>query len=154
MAYGDSRNIANWFIRRAKRDGGRTLTNMQLQKLVYFAHGWQLALHKHPLVREEVEAWEFGPVIPELYRSLMRWGADPVRQEIPGAPPEVLEPDAENVLEQIYEAYAHYPASVLSALTHRSGTPWAKVFNPGKRGLVINNDIIADHFGELATKLD
>jgi uncharacterized phage-associated protein len=124
---------------------------MQLQKLVYFAHGWAMALHKDALLKDEVQAWEFGPVIPNLYRSLAIWGAQPVSLPLVDAPNEPLEPYEEEVLEQVYEAYAQYPAATLSALTHKHGTPWEKVFEPGKRGLVIDNNLIADHFSELAS---
>src|SRR3954466_1395085 len=143
MPYVDSRAIANWFIKRARRDGGRALSNMQLQKLVYFAHGWNMALHRHPLIRDEVQAWEFGPVIPTLYRALAPWGPDPVTQPI-DAPRENLEPNERDVLEQVYAAYADYPASTLSSLTHRRGTPWERVFEPGRRGVVIPDNVIAD----------
>jgi uncharacterized phage-associated protein len=54
--------IANEFIKVAKRNGV-LLTPMKLQKLVYFAHGWYLALLGKPLINEPVEAWKFGPVI-------------------------------------------------------------------------------------------
>lgn len=152
MPYADSRAVANWFIRRAEQDGGRALSNMQLQKLVYFAHGWGMALHHHPLIRDEVQAWEFGPVIPPLYRALAKWGADPVVKSIADIP-EDFQPYEEDVLDQVYSAYATYPASTLSSLTHREGTPWAKTFEPGKRGVVIDNNLIADHFSELASRL-
>lgn len=153
MPYVDSRAIANWFINRASRDRGRALSNMQLQKLVYFAHGWNMALHRHPLIKDEVQAWEFGPVIPPLYRALAKWGPDPVTDLIEGVPADRLEPYEEDVLERVYEAYAGYPASTLSSLTHKPGTPWETVFEPGQRGLPISNDLIADHFSGLAGKL-
>ena len=152
MGHADSRVIANWFIRRARGDHGRALTPMQLQKLVYFAHGWAMALHRDPLIRDEVQAWEFGPVIPSLYRALAQWGADPVTDEIEAAPDQELMPYEEEVLEEVYTAYAGYPAATLSALTHRRGTPWEKTFEPGSRGRVIENDLIAEHFSDLATR--
>lgn len=126
---------------------------MHLQKLVYFAHGWHLALKNQPLIEDEIQAWEFGPVIPNLYRALAQWGAQSVDDTI-DAPTEKILPESEEVLEQVFSAYAKYSAATLSALTHKAGTPWQKVFEPGKRGLVIDNNIIADHFSELADRLD
>lgn len=152
MSHLDSRNIANWFIRRARRDKGRSLTNMQLQKLVYFAHGWAMALHRHPLVRDPIQAWEFGPVIPPLYKSLAKWGPNPVTSPIEGTPEEEIPPYQEEVLEQVYTAYAKYPASVLSSLTHAKGTPWERAFEPGSRGTIIDNNLIADYFSDLAAR--
>lgn len=54
--------IANHFIMRRWRDGVH-VSPMKLQKLVYFAPGWYLALFNKPLIDERVEAWKFGPVI-------------------------------------------------------------------------------------------
>ena len=73
--------IANQFIERAKRDGV-VLTNMQLQKLVYIAHAWALALDQG-LIYEPVEAWLWGPVIPSLFHNLGRYGAGEVTSPIP-----------------------------------------------------------------------
>ena len=50
--------VANYFIDKAKADGV-PLTHMKLQKLIYFAHGWHLALYGEPLIDEEIQAWEF-----------------------------------------------------------------------------------------------
>lgn len=150
MPYVDSRAVANWFIRRAKQDR-RALSNMQLQKLVYFAHGWTMALHRHPLIKDEVQAWEFGPVIPPLYRALARFGADPVTESLE-IHAEDFQAFEEEVLEQVYQGYGSYPASTLSALTHQRGSPWEKTFEPGARGKPISNDMIADYFSELASQ--
>ena len=44
-------------------------TVMHVLKLVYLAHGWMLGLHKRPLIKEQVEAWLYGPVILVLYQK-------------------------------------------------------------------------------------
>ncbi|HQS97664.1 MAG TPA: DUF4065 domain-containing protein, partial [Novosphingobium sp.] len=56
--------IANEFLRKA---GAVGLTQMQLQKLVYFSHGWALGLTEQPLTTDGPEAWAYGPVYPDLY---------------------------------------------------------------------------------------
>jgi uncharacterized phage-associated protein len=144
----DSKVIADWFVRRAKRDG-RTLTNMQLQKLVYFAHGWSLALLHGPLVTSRVEAWEWGPVLPDLYRDLARWGAGPVEGPLL-AFDEPLESEEEELLEAVYQAYGTRTAAQLSALTHAKGTPWAVNYRSGVRGIRIPNGDMESYFGERA----
>ncbi len=57
-----ARQVANWFIERAAQEG-EYLTQLKLQKLVYMAHGWNLALLGKPLISENIEAWKWGPVI-------------------------------------------------------------------------------------------
>ena len=74
MPYHSSLAIANEFLRRAK-DDGRELTQMHLQKLVYLAHGWCLAVTGKPLIEEKIQAWDYGPVIKPLYDALKSYGS-------------------------------------------------------------------------------
>jgi uncharacterized phage-associated protein len=152
MSHHDSRVIADWFIKRAAKDG-RSLTNMQLQKLVYFAHGWSLALLGKPLVSDQVEAWEFGPVMPDLYRSLARWGSGPVGESTHTRVKAGLGAEEDELLEEVYNGYGHRSAYQLSSLTHLVGSPWEKTFSPNERGKIIPNDLIAEYFGERAGAL-
>ena len=156
--------IANEFVRLAAGEG-RALTQMQLQKLVYIAHGWNLAINGEPLTVDEPEAWEYGPVYKELRRSLRSYGRDQVTREInnceyvPGAFED--EPDraalaalsdAERaVIARVYRDYGKFHAFQLSALTHRAGTPWTKVYAGGSGKFDgIPAHMIREHFVELA----
>lgn len=76
MSY-DPRAIANRFLVVAK-SCGQELTPMKIQKLVYYAHGWHLAIKATSLIDEQVEAWPFGPVIPSLYHAFRHFGRLPV----------------------------------------------------------------------------
>ena len=73
--------IANTFWDIA-RSAGRSVDPMKIQKLVYFAHGWHLGLEKGPLSSEHAEAWRWGPVFPDLYHSVKKWGRDPIDEPI------------------------------------------------------------------------
>jgi uncharacterized phage-associated protein len=52
---------------------------MQVLKLVYYCHAWMLGVYSRPLVRQPIEAWRYGPVVRELYRSIREYGGDPIR---------------------------------------------------------------------------
>src|SRR5260370_3705804 len=71
---------ANEFLELAKKDG-QQLTQMQFQNLVYFAYGWYLAITGQRLIDERVEAWQWGPVIPSIYKEFKRFGSSPVTEQ-------------------------------------------------------------------------
>ncbi len=146
----DSRTVANRFITLANAKGD-ALTPMQILKLVYMAHGWMLGLMGRPLIREEVEAWQYGPVIPELYRAMRHHKSQPVKQLIGGAEG-ALDADETHIVDQVYQIYGQRTGPALSRLTHQADSPWAKVYRPGSFGLEIPNDIIEDHYAMLAKR--
>jgi uncharacterized phage-associated protein len=148
-----ARAVANSFLRITK-DLGKPLTNMQLQKLVYFAHGWHLALSGKPLLTDAVKAWDFGPVIPPLYNRLKQYGNGVVTDFIKRRDPEtgeiqvVEEEETEFVrklLRRVWEVYGHMSGSQMSYLSHQPGTPWEITWNKQKY-VVIPNDLIKVHF--------
>ena len=57
---------------------GLTSCNLKLQKLVYYAQAWHLALRDVPLFEEDFEAWVHGPVIPALYQEYKKFGWRPI----------------------------------------------------------------------------
>ncbi len=146
--------VANYFIE--KSQGG--LTHMQLQKLVYIAHGYALASGQ-PLIENPIEAWEYGPVIPALYHKLKHWGsgtvADVVRDPLPGgreSVPRVAEHDQlRPILDKVYETYGKLTAFQLSTITHRPDTPWSRVAAGGalRAGPRIPDAFIAEHYKKL-----
>ncbi len=154
-----ARSIANSFLKIAEQSG-KNLTNMQLQKLVYFAHGWHLALTGEPLLTDAVKAWNFGPVIPPLYNSLKMFGNGIVTEPIKRRNPEtgevsvVEEKESEYVqrlLKRVWEAYGHMNGSQMSYLTHQPGTPWDITWREEKFS-VIPNELIKENFLSLKTK--
>ena len=128
MAY-DARTIANEFLKIANQSG-RKLTNMQLQKLVYIAHGYSLAILHKPLVRQKVEAWRYGPVIPVLYEALRQYGSGYVTEAINFLPNEKLSETDHTLMVTVSNAYSRFSGTQLATMTHRENTPWHEVYNP------------------------
>lgn len=152
--------VANWFLERQPVD------QMKLHKLVYFAHGWRLGLFGEELIDEEIEAWDYGPVVPSLYHEFKHFGSRPITQRAT-----VLEGDATSLcivtpqinaddgqtqalLARVYEVYGHRSGPELSALTHLPGSPWRQIRdkNPNIRGAGIPNDVIRAYFQEQARR--
>jgi len=140
--------VADEFLKIAKRSG-QALTPMQLMKLVYIAHGWALAVLGRDLFSNRIEAWKYGPVIPDLYQATKQFG----RNEIPLA---LIDEFAESgidaptnaFLEDVFSKYGHLSAIDLSNLTHQSGTPWDQKYEPWARGIEIPDHLIAQHYVE------
>lgn len=139
MAY-DSRSVANEFLRLAN-NAGRTLTNMQVQKLVYIAHGYSLAILNKPLIDDRVEAWRYGPVIRPLYDSLRQYGAGVVSEPIKDAPKESTSETDRALIARVLNAYGRYSGNQLSTITHREDGPWREIYQPNA---FFNNDTIPD----------
>ena len=142
MAY-DARIIANWFVTRAQRDG-KVLSIMSLLKLIYFAHGWNLEMRKAPLISNGIQAWQYGPVIPEVYRAFRSQGID-VRQPLASNAATVM-PGDEILLEQIYAIYGVMSPFQLSDLTHEDGGPWHIATQLRGWYAPIPDDLIRAHF--------
>lgn len=161
-----SAEIANEFIRRAKVDG-RALTQMQLQKLVYIAHAWNLAINRASLTQDNPQAWEYGPVYRELWSALRKYGRNEVTREILQSEylPGIFEPETPDkpatailterevrVIDRVYKDYSKFDAFKLSALTHVDGTPWAKIYAGGEgKNQEIKPELIKEYFVDLAS---
>ena len=97
-----------------------------------------------PLVQNRIEAWQYGPVIPDVYRKFRPQGASPSR--IDPAFPAVNNTDDVDFLEQIYNIYGQMSPFRLSELTHQSGGPWEAVLKWGGSRAEIPDDLIKSHY--------
>lgn len=147
----DSRIVANKFLEIAHACGA-TLTPMQLLKLTYIAHGWMLGLHGTPLVDDEVQAWQYGPVIPKLYNSIKGYRGNPVSAQISRANGDELSDNEKSVVQQTFDIYGDLSGPALSRITHAEKTPWALTYQKHQFGLVIPQDLIQDHYTTLASR--
>lgn len=164
MAY-SAKAIANGFLKLA-REQGCTIDPMKLQKLLYYAHAWNLALYDDPLIDEVVEAWPYGPVFASIYHEFKEFGSTTISRNAlefddtrrgfdePEIPPD--DADAMALLGKVWEAYGHRSAITLSNMTHISGAPWdiTRQTMPGLRNAPISNDLIRQYFAGLAANDD
>lgn len=113
---------------------------MKLQKLIYFAHGWHLALYNEPLVTEPIYAWKFGPVIPSVYHEFKRFGYRPITEtdwddEEDGLGLPIIPPDDRRTIElltRVWDVYRRFTAVQLSNMTHAPDTPWRVTWDRGE----------------------
>ncbi|WP_309665567.1 type II toxin-antitoxin system antitoxin SocA domain-containing protein [Tabrizicola sp.] len=143
MTY-DARQVANWFVTRAQRDG-RVLSIMSLLKLTYISHGWHLEMRDTPLFPNRIEAWQHGPVIPDVYHDFRRQGID-VTSVSSAVPTPELDQWTAGLLEQIYANYGNLTPFRLSDLTHVHGGPWDLARQTGGWYAPIPDDMIRQHY--------
>lgn len=165
---GWSPEIANEFIR-IGRQRGHAFNQMQLQKLVYIAHGWTLAHSGQPLTGDRPEAWSFGPVYRRLSDALARYGTAPVLPEIRTGEFEPcsdiharteaaradLIPFEMDTIAMVYQDYGRLDSCHLSLITQTVGTPWARVFADGAGEFKdIPHDLVRAQFVEFAEEAE
>src|SRR3569832_616029 len=121
----DCLNVTRYFIVRAYEDGIEAeMTNMKVQKLLYYAQSLYLALYDKPLFDEEIQAWRYGPVYPPAYKFYSDFEANQL--PIPSKDSLLEIPDEKReFLEEIWGYFGGYHAYRLSDMTHLE-FPWKK----------------------------
>lgn len=153
MAY-NTKAVANYLLELAQMRK-LELSPMKLQKLIYFAHGWHLALSNgSPLIAEPIEAWQYGPVVESIYHEFKNFGDTPIQRfaeeldmrEFKKITPILSDADKRNLsvfLNSILDIYGPLSAIQLSNMTHESDTPWAETWAQ-MGGMRTNQDIDDD----------
>lgn len=130
-------------------------------KMVVISHGRTLAALSKPLIRDRIEAWRHGPVIPVLYHELKIWGNAPVPElhycgTVPGVTDaadserhsffESVLSDAERfIIDGVVEEYGAWSFDDLRRLCHEPGSPWDTHYN-GKFGTEIPDSTIRSYY--------
>jgi uncharacterized phage-associated protein len=123
-----SLDVAQYFLAKALEDG-ELVSQLKMQKLVYYAYVWTLVRNGAALFEEPIEAWANGPVVPQLYEALRSYGSSPIDEKflegiesydelVKKFDPEVLE-----TLDEVYENYMTKTAFELVVMTHEE-EPW------------------------------
>ena len=156
--------VANAFIEKANERGIHDLSPMKLQKLVFFAHSWMLALSGVPLIKECVKAWKYGPVIDSVYHEFKSYGSRNITSlgtEFEGLDsddvfdmkytiPKIPKSDAHAIaiIDAILDTYGSRSATSLSNLTHEPGSAWAITRSKHRDGeireFIIPDDVIKE----------
>lgn len=150
--------IANYMLDRGEEDGV-PITHLKLQKLVYIAYGWALAALNVELFSERIEAWRYGPVVPDLWHEFKSYRAGPIgdgrsfdydwgRDRLIFHKVPLRAKGVRRLLRAVWKEYSSYTASRLVVRTHRDGAPWDTTIR--KHGLHsrtrIDTDLIREHF--------
>jgi uncharacterized phage-associated protein len=117
--------------------------NLKLQKLLYYSQAVYLVLHdREPLFFEEIEAWDYGPVVPLVYREYKSYGFEiipPVEEQ------SSLNLDQIRAVDMALSCFGIMSGPALINQTHGE-PPWKDVYRPGRPSSVISNDSIYEFF--------
>lgn len=121
----DSRNIAKAILSLHDPGKGDTISNLKLQKLLYYVQGFNLAAYERPLFEQKIYAWQYGPVVREVYNTYKNCGSQ-------GIPLEGIEVDLNKIVKskgerelfkEVVDIYGQLSAVKLMDLTHTE-PPW------------------------------
>ena len=135
-----AKNVSEYFLCLSDPDVGEIISNLKIQKLVYYAQGFHLALHRTKLFEEDIIAWEHGPVVESLYQEYKIFGNQAIPQ------PEYFEESVFSesqlmLLKEVYEVYGQFSAWKLRNMTH-SERPWLET----KKNCVIDPKLMEEFF--------
>lgn len=137
-------DVANYFLTLVEEEVGDALSNLKLQKLVYYAQGFHLALFSRPLFENAIEAWTHGPVIPGLYHAYKQYGAGALPRPV-DFDLDIFDRETCELLDEVYQVYGQYSAWMLRDITHQEG-PWVQAFNEVGVGAKIEHKAMQDYF--------
>ncbi|MDR0864778.1 MAG: DUF4065 domain-containing protein [Candidatus Symbiothrix sp.] len=101
---------------------GDMISNLKLQKMLYYVQGFHLAFFDKPLFEDEIVAWQYGPVVPDMYRKFAQFGSSPLF--VPENTKIVyFDDDSEDIFQEVIEGYGQFSATRLMKMTHNE-PPW------------------------------
>ena len=142
----DCVKTAEYFLRLQTGDAGDAISNMKLQKLLYYAQGFALAILGKPLFEDDFEKWAYGPVLPVVYNKYKAFGSEAIpRPE--GASLQDYTDDERKLLDEVYYTFGQYSAWALSEMSHAT-TPW----RDAELGKIISKDSMKTYFATQVEK--
>lgn len=138
--------VAHWLLAWADHNDA-PISNLKMQKLLYYAQGHHLGNKGEPLFSDDLQAWVHGPVAPAVYHAFKTHGNEPIDSD------EYLADefdwddyrDVEQHLMNVWKTYGQYEAWSLRERTHREA-PWKDAFSTGARNVIIHQDDLKAFF--------
>ncbi|QTX02607.1 hypothetical protein LFWB_4640 [Candidatus Phytoplasma luffae] len=126
-------DIANYLISQTDTNKYK-ISNMKINKLLYYIQGHYIAQTGKTLFPEKIEAWLFGPVILNIYSEFFNFVDNPIPNDYvcKGASKNELTTEAKEIIEKVINKYSSFSARELSVKTHEE-VPWKEAYNPRKK---------------------
>ncbi|WP_308511034.1 type II toxin-antitoxin system antitoxin SocA domain-containing protein [uncultured Treponema sp.] len=124
--------VAEYILYIAYRNGD-VITNLKLQKLLYYAQAWYMVNNNAtPLFNDEIQSWQFGPVVPSVYNRMKVFKYKPISLELKEKDFETMNKNQKDFIEDFCNYFLHFSATELVSMTHNE-TPWVDAFKKGSR---------------------
>lgn len=136
--------VAEFFIQLANQSEDDQMTNLKLNKLLYYAQGVFLARTGKPLFNDNLEAWRLGPVVPEVYRRYSVCGKNPISATEESIDRSQFSDEEFETLLDVMREFGQYTGAALVSMTHKAGTPWSEAAANGRT--VLKQSDIRDYF--------
>ena len=120
--------IADYFILKVDREAGDHMTHLKLQKLIYYAQAWHLAMFDKALFNNKIEAWLHGPVCREIYERFRHRSWNPILATSIISASSAINDETRTFLDEVWEVYGQYSATKLEKMTHEEA-PWLEARN-------------------------
>ncbi|WP_439258023.1 Panacea domain-containing protein [Lonepinella sp. BR2271] len=141
-------DVAKYFLSLCNaEESGDLISNLKIQKLVYYAQGFFLAINNKPLFAEKIQAWLHGPVVPELYEEYKEYGSGALPTENLDIDFSKFSTGDRELLDDIYAVYGQFSAWKLRNMTHEE-SPWKTSYQQGKSN-EISHEKLKEYFSTL-----
>lgn len=138
-------DIANFFIETSLYSDEDCMTNLRINKLLYFAQGWNLARNDKPIFCDEIEAWKLGPVVNDVYKAFAPCGKFPISSTYGDYDSSLFTQQDKELLLDVALYYRRLSTSGLIDEAHAKGSPWNQIFD-GSPHQIIDQKTIRDYF--------
>jgi uncharacterized phage-associated protein len=127
---------------------GDAVTNLKLQKLLFYAQVWHLVKKQAPLFDDDIVAWQYGPVVPNVYEFYKKYGRLQIADETSQADVDVLDAESQRYMDKFLLAFMDYSATSLTNMTHNEA-PWRDAFERNQSGSeVIAPDVLQQYYSQ------
>ena len=137
--------VADYLLLKVDADAGDTISNLKLQKVMYYCQGWHLASFGMPVFTEALEAWEHGPVVRPVYFRFRHFGAMSITSDLVRTnPADDLSDESRSLIDDVWEMYGREFAWTLRDRTHEEPA-WKRAWAVGEN-TVLDLMVMRDFF--------
>ena len=134
----DVMDLALYIVNKCMNEGC-PVTNLQLQKILYYIQVEFLKKKGVLIFEDSIEAWKFGPVIPRVYFAYSHFGAMPIYCDSNSAIDNISIHD-KALIDSVTNSKKDLPPWALVTDTHMPGKAWSRAYTQNGSGSVISTD--------------